>query len=390
MPDERIEPCVTVHRIAAKGNPTRVLAERALRIEPYDSGRSLALKADLLGFDCLIEAIRQESRERAVGTQSAPEGSFDRNCPVPGPTAGEPGTGQDRRSPEPHTGRSLYQLVPRMLAYPALSLRNRRRARNKDFPVVILYHHLIADRPHYMGMSTEQLLKQVRFLKRHYRIASLPESVAMLEEGAVSEPTVVLTFDDGYEDNFLGLRAVVEAENVPVSLFVCTDQITHSSPFQHDLDRNERDFRAMNWDQVRYLDRHGVTIGSHTRSHFDCGSADTAVLESEIAGSLDDLRRELGHEVPYFSFPWGQPRNMSDAARCIAAKTYRYVYSAFGGVNHAPLHPASLINRCSQPQSLLELELLLQSVLELEMGRNLRILTRPAWGTHRRAGSGSI
>jgi peptidoglycan/xylan/chitin deacetylase (PgdA/CDA1 family) len=146
----------------------------------------------------------------------------------------------------------------------------------------------------------------------------------------------------------------------------------------------------MNWEQVRYLDRHGVTIGSHTRSHFDCGSTDTAALESEIAGSQDDLRRELGHEVPYFSFPWGQPGNMSGLARCIAAKTYRYVYSAFGGMNHAPLHSASVINRCSQPQSLLELELLLQSVLELEIRRRPRLMTRSAQGARRRAGFGGM
>src|SRR5438105_8275029 len=116
----------------------------------------------------------------------------------------------------------------------------------------------------------------------------------MLRKGEVAQPTVVLTFDDGYEDNFLCLRAVVEAEHVPVTLFVCTDNIANCSPFQHDMDLGETGFPAMNWEQVKYFARHGATIGSHTRTHFDCGAVDTQRLHEEIVGSQEDLQRELG------------------------------------------------------------------------------------------------
>ena len=81
---------------------------------------------------------------------------------------------------------------------------------------------LIADRECLLGMPTENFVRQVRYLKEHYRIASLPEALAMLEQGEVEQPTVVLTFDDGYAENFLSLRAVAEAEDVPVAVFVCT------------------------------------------------------------------------------------------------------------------------------------------------------------------------
>ena len=168
-------------------------------------------------------------------------------------------------------------------------------------------------------------------------------------------------------DLFLCLRAVAEAENVPITLFICTKKVEDQSSFQHDLDRDEQTFPALSWDQVRFLDRHQVTIGSHTRTHLDCGSTDPEVLRGEIAGSLDDLRRELGHDVAYFSFPKGKPENMSAPARAIAEHAYPYLFSASGGVNRAPLGPGTVFKRCDHPDSLLELELLLQGVLNRQV-----------------------
>jgi peptidoglycan/xylan/chitin deacetylase (PgdA/CDA1 family) len=116
----------------------------------------------------------------------------------------------------------------------------------------------------------------------------------------------------------------------------------------------------------RYLDRHQVTIGSHTQTHFDCASTDLDLLEREIAGSQEDLRRELGHEILYFSFPKGKSGNMSEAAKKIAGRTYPYLFSACGGVNTAPWVPGNILKRCYHSASLLELELLMQSVLNFE------------------------
>jgi peptidoglycan/xylan/chitin deacetylase (PgdA/CDA1 family) len=190
----------------------------------------------------------------------------------------------------------------------------------------------------------------------------------MLQRGEVPVPTVVLTFDDGYEDNFLCLRAVAESEDVPVTLFVCTEKVSKREPFRHDLDRGEEGFIALGWDQLRYLSEHRVTIGSHTRRHLDCCCTDVRLLEDEIVGSSEDLRRELGSEVPYFAFPKGKPWNISEPALGVATRTYPYVFTASGGVNYPPLVPGSVLRRCNHPGSLLELELSMQSILDFRTG----------------------
>jgi peptidoglycan/xylan/chitin deacetylase (PgdA/CDA1 family) len=219
-----------------------------------------------------------------------------------------------------------------------------------------------------MGVSTDQFFKEVKYLKKHYKIASLPEAIQMLREGKVPAPTVVLTFDDGYEDNYLGMRAVIESEEVPVTLFVCTRNVEEHRAFDHDLGRGESDFFPLTWDQLKEFERHGTVVGSHTRTHFDCGSFDEEVLREEIAGSRKDLQQRLGHDVPYFSFPWGCPKNMSSAALAIASECYPYLFAAYGGANEARDRAPVLFKRVSWPESLLELELSLQGILDFHMG----------------------
>ncbi len=130
------------------------------------------------------------------------------------------------------------------------------------------------------------------------------------------------------------------------------------------MSRGERGFLPLTWDQILYLSRDGFEIGSHTRSHLDCGSSDAEALEREIAGSKADLEQRLGQEVKFFAFPWGQRRNMSPAAMELAGKTYAHVLSAYGGVNFAGSELWHL-KRSNHPKSLWALELALQSALDV-------------------------
>lgn len=364
--DGQTEQGITVHRVLKEVDAGAVLGTRRFAIDKYDTLNSVGLKADLVSIDCLMEVIGAESRNATVETPQPGEGTVYRGYQPHHVWAIEREIESKREAFRARNGRPLVKLAARTLAYPALARKNRTFARTGNYPVVMLFHHLITDRPKYMGLPTSQFLRHVKYLKQHYYISSLPEAIKMLQSGRVERPTVVLTLDDGYADNFLCMRAVTEVENVPVTLFVSTEHISTGEPFQHDVARGEAGFPPLTWDQVRYLDRHGVTIASHTKRHFDCGTTtDPEVWRDEIVGSLEDLRRELGHDVPYFSFPKGLPRNMPEEAVKIALDTYPWVFSACGGVNTVPLKAGEMLKRCSHPDSLVELEFTLQSILEL-------------------------
>ncbi|HKP73717.1 MAG TPA: polysaccharide deacetylase family protein [Pyrinomonadaceae bacterium] len=363
--DGQAEQFVTVHRVTAEVDAGHILGERSFPIDEFDTLTSVGLKADLVGIDLLVDVIRAESEGRSVETPQPAGGALYKGFKPHRIFAIEREISARRKRFAPEYSRPAYKLLARTLAYPALYWKNRRRRLEQSFPVVMLFHHVITDKRKRMGLPTEEFARHVEYLKRHYRVASLEEALTMLREGRVAQPTVVLTFDDGYAENFLCLRAVAEAENVPVALFVCTEKVSESAPFAHDLEGGEPGFPALDWEQVRYLDRHNVAIGSHTRTHFDCGSTDRDALASEIVGSKRDLCRELGHCVQIFAFPYGHPENMSAEALRVARENFEYVFSAHGGVNYAPVTPPCELRRRSHPDSLWELELTLQSLLDI-------------------------
>jgi peptidoglycan/xylan/chitin deacetylase (PgdA/CDA1 family) len=174
--------------------------------------------------------------------------------------------------------------------------------------------------------------------------------------------------DDGYQDNFLNLRAVAEATGVPVTVFVCTGKVADRQEFRHDMQWGLNGFVAMTWEEVTRLDRCGISIGSHTRSHFDCAASDPEKLRDEIVGSKADLVDHLGHDIAFFSFPWGKPENMSPEAVVVAKATYPVVCSAYGGANFAGRGGVWHLLRCPHPNSLWELELTLQGILDRPVG----------------------
>ena len=362
--DECPAQTITVHRVVQQVDAGAVLMERAFPIEPFDTLESLQLKSDVIGVDLIIEVLRDEYLGRLVERPQPAGGRVYKGLQPHQVYALERSIRASRRRWRPAYSRPSAKLLARLLLLPLLAVRNHQRRRARRFPIIILFHHLVCDRPKHMGIPTAQYARHVAYLKRHYRIVSLPQAVDLLQRGEVDVPTVVLTLDDGYAENLTGLRAVAECEGVPVTICVCTRHVSDRSELAHDLTRSERGFASMGWTDVRYLDRHGVTIASHTRTHFNCGSGDYATLAAEIASSKCDLESELGHPVEVFAFPMGRPENISTLAHQIALQNYPVVMSAAGGSNTGPMKLPMHLRRFSHPDSLLELELQLQEVLD--------------------------
>jgi peptidoglycan/xylan/chitin deacetylase (PgdA/CDA1 family)/folate-dependent phosphoribosylglycinamide formyltransferase PurN len=364
LQDGRTEQTVTVHRVVEEVDAGAILGERTFPIEPFDTLESVQLKADVTGVDLIVDVLRDEQLGRTVERAQTAGGRLFKGWPPHRVHAVERAIRRARTPWRPELGRPRLKLLARLPLFPAAALRNRRRQRNRRFPVIVLYHHLTCDRQKHMSLPTAEFARHVRYLKRHYRIASLADAVAMLQSGEVTAPTVVLTLDDGYADNLVGLRAIVETERIPVTICVCPQYVEDRGEFSHDVARGERGFRSMGWSDVRYLDRHGVTIASHTRSHFDCGSGDYATLMDEIARSRQELEANLGHAVDSFAFPKGRPANISPVAYHIARQHFRIVMSAAGGANLPPLTPPMELRRYFHPSSVFELELQVQELLD--------------------------
>lgn len=370
---------ITVEYFAKATDSPLPLVSLNVPFQSHDGPFSRVLKCDLIVDDLVLQTATRLGKGSQVRASREIEEWMRR---ILSPYLDQPGLQQTpapREASHPRRYRSILKLCAQsLLLGPWVVSRNWYRRLRGRYPVLILTHHLVSDRPHRMGISTEEFWRQVRLLQRHYRIVSLSEACELLSSGSVKTPTVVLTFDDGYRDNFVTLRAVADETTIPVAMYVATQPVEDDLEFQHDLENATRGFPALTWDQIRYWNAQGAEFGSHTRTHFDCGATDSARLHEEIVGSKKDLEEALGTPVRFFAFPFGKPENISQTAAELAASTYDFFDSSLGGENLPAGGPCRqhLLRKNFYPDPW-ELELEMQSVFDLVQKTKL-FLARPS------------
>ena len=325
--DDQKEIGITVHRVEEKVDVGGVIRSALIPIEPFDDLESLALKADVVGADLIVAAIRDFAHGTVTETPQTGPSKLFRSPSAEDLLQMKKKLAARRKGYNNPFRRPAWKLLAKSLVYALpVALRNWRHRRRGDYPVMILYHHLVSDRPpHRFGVSTAYFLRQVNYLLRHYRVVSLSEAVDLVRKGEVKMPTVAITFDDGYADNFVNLRAITEESGLPIGYFISTEHISSGREFAHDQMFDEHGFPPNTWEEVEFLQRCGYEIGSHTRNHADCGSPDEEFLRHEIVGSGEDIRRKLG-PTAHFSFPFGLPENLSVPAAQIACASYQNVF----------------------------------------------------------------
>lgn len=160
----------------------------------------------------------------------------------------------------------------------------------------ILMYHRVGANPEGSGLivSPETFGRQMEFLKIHkYRVLTLDDLVDRVKRGE-RQPfkSVVITFDDGYADNFDNAFPVLRKMDFPATIFMITDNVNKEG--------------WLGEEDLRILDSTRVEIGSHTLSHAYLPNIDDPeVVRQEIYDSKTKLETILGHPVDEFSYPAG-------------------------------------------------------------------------------------
>jgi peptidoglycan/xylan/chitin deacetylase (PgdA/CDA1 family) len=95
--------------------------------------------------------------------------------------------------------------------------------------VSILMYHAVLHRPlpvaDWCFMSSNDFRRQMLYLRRHLNVLSLGEAVARLENGDVNGPAAVITFDDGYQNNYDVAFPILSELRLPATIFLVTSLI---------------------------------------------------------------------------------------------------------------------------------------------------------------------
>lgn len=129
-----------------------------------------------------------------------------------------------------------------------------------------------------------------------YTTISLDELVSYTHAGKLPEgqKPVVLTFDDGLENQHMYAYPLLKKYGVKATFFVYPNPIEHN------------DSRFMSWAQVREIaGTPGMDIGDHTMTHPLLSKATPDELTREIVTSKKILEEKIGKPVTHFASPFG-------------------------------------------------------------------------------------
>jgi len=242
---------------------------------------------------------------------------------------------------------------------------------------VLAYHRIFSEpdksypfNPELISASPEQFDRQLSFLKRYFNIVNFRILSEIEQSGEeIAENTLIITFDDGYFDNWEIMTSIVTDHNVTAAVYVSTDYVEEGKLFWVDrmayqinkmddgklmLDDGNIEFtlapdnrqkvrgdlgkilrrvsdnkrlslldelenqaavnvaeeeyklaRPLRWNEVDLMSETGIEIGSHTLSHPFLENMDELTIKKEIIDSKLIIEQKIKKEVTSISYPAG-------------------------------------------------------------------------------------
>jgi peptidoglycan/xylan/chitin deacetylase (PgdA/CDA1 family) len=164
--------------------------------------------------------------------------------------------------------------------------------------VPILMYHVVGTPPAgapFPGLYVRRadFAGQLAWLRaRGYHAVSLLRVYDYWRHGyALPQRPVVLTFDDGYREDFTNVRPLLAQRHWPGVLNLAVQNL---------LDRK------LTEPQIRTMIRNGWELDAHTLTHRDLTTLTRADLRHEVAGSRTWIRRRFHVPVDFFCYPSGR------------------------------------------------------------------------------------
>jgi|CZKF01.1.fsa_nt_gi peptidoglycan/xylan/chitin deacetylase (PgdA/CDA1 family) len=275
----------------------------------------------------------------------------------------------------------------------------------RDSLLVLNYHRIgnpdddLFD-PGVFSATADQFNDQISYLKSRASLVTLEEALAFID-GTSREKTrrcrVLITFDDGYLDNYKIAFPILRSQGAQGVFFLATSMVgtcqvpwwdhiaylvktarrrqftlrypadlavdiemsgmdaslqnilklykqpNNSDPVRFLLELAEESKgeeppgtlrRFLNWDEAREMSRDGMAIGSHTRSHSVLSQLKPDRQLEELSQSRTILKEQLGVEADVLAYPVGRKVSFTGQTQMLVRDAgYRAAFSSYGGAN---------------------------------------------------------
>lgn len=195
----------------------------------------------------------------------------------------------------------------------------RRVKTTKKIPV-LMYHSINYEKNNILRVPKEKFAAQMKWLYENgYTTLSLDEVCDAVEnKRGVPEKSVVLTFDDGYKDNYENAFPVLKKYNFKATIFMITGKIGDSKN------------GYLTAEQIREMDSRGIRVESHTVSHSDLDALSYNEQYKELSESKAALEKLLGRPVCFLAYPSGKYN--ADTVKAAKKAGYKMCFKMKGGI----------------------------------------------------------
>jgi len=209
-----------------------------------------------------------------------------------------------------------------------------------DFIPVLMYHK-IPDAPpatkHQIFVTKENFAKHLAYFKSRGLTPITFHDYQGFASGRrplaeFPRRPVMLTFDDGYLDNYTNLLPLMQQYGYRGVIYLLGDfEVRYN---QWDLAQDPTEPRAdlMSEAQKQAFVAAGWEIGAHTQTHPRLASLPAAEAAHEIAASKAELERRLGIQVLSFAYPYGDLS--AETKQLVAEAGFTYAVATDSGGMH--------------------------------------------------------
>jgi Polysaccharide deacetylase len=167
----------------------------------------------------------------------------------------------------------------------------------------MMYHHVNPEPEDSISINPQNFEAQIKYLAEEgYRSLHLPEFYSLLKNWSIPEKLVLITFDDGYADNYIYAYPILKKYNMKATIFPVTkfikDRIEKRGPLTPDFEllmktpfakKGLDDF--LTWEEMKEMQAGGlIDIQAHCHDH--AAFFETDKIRSFYDGS--DMNTKLG------------------------------------------------------------------------------------------------
>lgn len=215
-----------------------------------------------------------------------------------------------------------------------------RGARDYGQPRILMYHMIRERVPgarfNKLRVAPQEFERQLKWLVDNgWQFALLSE----LADVVGTPKTVVLTFDDGYRDNYAAAHPLLVKYGAKATLFLVVDRFdrdwSSTKKAHHDSGELMREAKLRDAEVREMLDSGHWELAAHTLTHALLPALADDDRQREVADAKANLEDTFRTTVSSFAYPFGIFTD--DDVALVAGADYRYAVTTDAGITPDPL-----------------------------------------------------